>query len=270
MQCWVLNQAQQCTKHVLQLFTLYHFLSPAVAFKFIPVLYRMNFIIMYIWWPFLFFSQSKDQTVFFFDVERDYKPIGYITTPGPVVNLKWSPVTHVSNDFPSCLNLSLMKWSDFKEQNYSSEIFAPHIRFHSEVRAISHSFLKVIFIEILWFIIQKSFFLHTFGYVSTMVFMVLLFMLLEYKISLFPSLSKYPKSSTTGILVILSLLTFGNFSSFIFFWVEFEFVFIGELQFCYYSSSVYFSCGLSYIFILNISKIIWHLSFFLWLNLHTK
>ncbi|XP_055965110.1 cilia- and flagella-associated protein 44 [Sorex fumeus] len=37
---------------------------------------------------------SRDQTVFFFDVERDYKPIGYITTPGPVSHLIWSPVTH--------------------------------------------------------------------------------------------------------------------------------------------------------------------------------
>ncbi|KAB0397557.1 hypothetical protein E2I00_006112, partial [Balaenoptera physalus] len=33
---------------------------------------------------------SKDQTVFFFEVERDYKPIGYITTPGPVCQLTWS------------------------------------------------------------------------------------------------------------------------------------------------------------------------------------
>ncbi|XP_012883971.1 PREDICTED: cilia- and flagella-associated protein 44 [Dipodomys ordii] len=33
---------------------------------------------------------SKDQTVFFFDVEKDYKPIGYINTPGPVCQLTWS------------------------------------------------------------------------------------------------------------------------------------------------------------------------------------
>ncbi|XP_077628012.1 cilia- and flagella-associated protein 44 [Crocuta crocuta] len=37
---------------------------------------------------------SKDQTVFFFEVEKDYKPIGYITTPGPVCQLVWSSVSH--------------------------------------------------------------------------------------------------------------------------------------------------------------------------------
>ncbi|PNI53932.1 CFAP44 isoform 8 [Pan troglodytes] len=37
---------------------------------------------------------SKDQTVFFFEVERDYKPIGYINTPGPVCQLMWSPMSH--------------------------------------------------------------------------------------------------------------------------------------------------------------------------------
>nr|KAF6477292.1 cilia and flagella associated protein 44 [Molossus molossus] len=37
---------------------------------------------------------SKDKTVFFFEVEKDYKPIGYITTPGPVCQLQWSPVSH--------------------------------------------------------------------------------------------------------------------------------------------------------------------------------
>ncbi|KAM9089294.1 cilia- and flagella-associated protein 44 isoform 2-T4 [Megaptera novaeangliae] len=37
---------------------------------------------------------SKDQTVFFFEVERDYKPIGYITTPGPVCQLTWSTASH--------------------------------------------------------------------------------------------------------------------------------------------------------------------------------
>ncbi|XP_029426224.1 cilia- and flagella-associated protein 44 [Nannospalax galili] len=40
---------------------------------------------------------SKDQTVFFFDVEKDYKPIGYINTPGPVCQLSWSPVTHTES-----------------------------------------------------------------------------------------------------------------------------------------------------------------------------
>ncbi|XP_038318346.1 cilia- and flagella-associated protein 44 isoform X1 [Canis lupus familiaris] len=37
---------------------------------------------------------SEDQTVFFFEVEKDYKPIGYITTPGPVCQLIWSPNSH--------------------------------------------------------------------------------------------------------------------------------------------------------------------------------
>ncbi|XP_074260450.1 cilia- and flagella-associated protein 44 isoform X3 [Saimiri boliviensis] len=37
---------------------------------------------------------SKDQTVFFFEVENDYKPIGYINTPGPVCQLTWSPFSH--------------------------------------------------------------------------------------------------------------------------------------------------------------------------------
>ncbi|XP_039698929.1 cilia- and flagella-associated protein 44 isoform X1 [Pteropus medius] len=37
---------------------------------------------------------SKDKTVFFFDVEKDYKPIGFITTPGPVCQLVWSTASH--------------------------------------------------------------------------------------------------------------------------------------------------------------------------------
>ncbi|XP_005674985.2 PREDICTED: cilia- and flagella-associated protein 44 [Capra hircus] len=37
---------------------------------------------------------SKDKTVFFFEVERGYKPIGYITTPGPVCQLTWSSSSH--------------------------------------------------------------------------------------------------------------------------------------------------------------------------------
>ncbi|XP_045142087.1 cilia- and flagella-associated protein 44 [Echinops telfairi] len=39
-------------------------------------------------------TASKDHTVFFFEVEKDYKPIGYITTPGPVCQLVWSPTSH--------------------------------------------------------------------------------------------------------------------------------------------------------------------------------
>ncbi|XP_006903052.1 PREDICTED: WD repeat-containing protein 52 [Elephantulus edwardii] len=37
---------------------------------------------------------SRDHTVFFFEVEKDYKPIGYITAPGPVCQLMWSTVSH--------------------------------------------------------------------------------------------------------------------------------------------------------------------------------
>ncbi|XP_060226448.1 cilia- and flagella-associated protein 44 [Meriones unguiculatus] len=37
---------------------------------------------------------SKDKTVFFFNVEKDYKPIGYLNTPGPVRQLMWSPASH--------------------------------------------------------------------------------------------------------------------------------------------------------------------------------
>ncbi|KAM5281126.1 cilia- and flagella-associated protein 44 [Ctenodactylus gundi] len=37
---------------------------------------------------------SKDHTVFFFEVEKDYKPIGYIKAPGPVCQLMWSTVSH--------------------------------------------------------------------------------------------------------------------------------------------------------------------------------
>uniref|UniRef100_A0A8C9DMX2 Cilia- and flagella-associated protein 44 n=1 Tax=Prolemur simus TaxID=1328070 RepID=A0A8C9DMX2_PROSS len=37
---------------------------------------------------------SKDRTVFFFEVERNYKPIGYINTPGPICQLTWSGISH--------------------------------------------------------------------------------------------------------------------------------------------------------------------------------
>ncbi|XP_059133112.1 cilia- and flagella-associated protein 44 isoform X1 [Peromyscus eremicus] len=37
---------------------------------------------------------SKDNTVFLFEVEKDYKPIGYFNTPGPVCQLMWSPASH--------------------------------------------------------------------------------------------------------------------------------------------------------------------------------
>ncbi|XP_013370508.1 PREDICTED: cilia- and flagella-associated protein 44 [Chinchilla lanigera] len=37
---------------------------------------------------------SKDHTVFFFEVDKDCKPIGYIKTPGPVCQLIWSTLSH--------------------------------------------------------------------------------------------------------------------------------------------------------------------------------
>ncbi|XP_021120846.1 cilia- and flagella-associated protein 44 [Heterocephalus glaber] len=39
-------------------------------------------------------TASKDHTVFFFEVEKNYKPIGYIKTPGPVCQLIWSTLSH--------------------------------------------------------------------------------------------------------------------------------------------------------------------------------
>ncbi|XP_031219826.1 cilia- and flagella-associated protein 44 isoform X2 [Mastomys coucha] len=40
---------------------------------------------------------SKDKTVFFFDVEKEYKPIGFFNTPGPICQLMWSPANHPEN-----------------------------------------------------------------------------------------------------------------------------------------------------------------------------
>uniref|UniRef100_A0A8B9F149 WD repeat-containing protein 52 n=1 Tax=Amazona collaria TaxID=241587 RepID=A0A8B9F149_9PSIT len=37
---------------------------------------------------------SKDKTVFFFAVEDEYEPIGFICVPGPVQALQWSPPSH--------------------------------------------------------------------------------------------------------------------------------------------------------------------------------
>ncbi|XP_028640041.1 cilia- and flagella-associated protein 44-like, partial [Grammomys surdaster] len=37
---------------------------------------------------------SADKTVFFFDVEKEYKPVGFFTTPGPICQLMWSPANH--------------------------------------------------------------------------------------------------------------------------------------------------------------------------------
>ncbi|KAM6319728.1 LOW QUALITY PROTEIN: cilia- and flagella-associated protein 44 [Podargus strigoides] len=40
---------------------------------------------------------GKDKTVFFFTVEDEYKPIGFICVPGPVQALQWSPPSHVKS-----------------------------------------------------------------------------------------------------------------------------------------------------------------------------
>ncbi|XP_035267854.1 cilia- and flagella-associated protein 44 [Anguilla anguilla] len=40
---------------------------------------------------------SADHTVFFFSVGDKYDPIGFVTVPGPVKSLEWSPKTHERN-----------------------------------------------------------------------------------------------------------------------------------------------------------------------------
>uniref|UniRef100_A0A8C3P157 Uncharacterized protein n=1 Tax=Cyanoderma ruficeps TaxID=181631 RepID=A0A8C3P157_9PASS len=42
----------------------------------------------------VFATGSKDKTVFFFAIEDEYKPIGFICVPGPVQALHWSPPSH--------------------------------------------------------------------------------------------------------------------------------------------------------------------------------
>ncbi|XP_077198106.1 cilia- and flagella-associated protein 44 isoform X4 [Paroedura picta] len=42
----------------------------------------------------IFATGSKDKTVFFFAVDDRYDPIGFITVPGPVQELQWSPLSH--------------------------------------------------------------------------------------------------------------------------------------------------------------------------------
>ncbi|RMC07720.1 hypothetical protein DUI87_17199 [Hirundo rustica rustica] len=42
----------------------------------------------------VFATGSKDKTVFFFAVMDEYKPIGFISVPGPVQALHWSPPSH--------------------------------------------------------------------------------------------------------------------------------------------------------------------------------
>uniref|UniRef100_A0ABM5FX06 Cilia- and flagella-associated protein 44 isoform X6 n=1 Tax=Pogona vitticeps TaxID=103695 RepID=A0ABM5FX06_9SAUR len=37
---------------------------------------------------------SRDKTVFFFSVDDKYEPIGFISVPGPVQALQWSPLSH--------------------------------------------------------------------------------------------------------------------------------------------------------------------------------
>ena len=40
-------------------------------------------------------SGSKDNTVFFLNVQDQYSPIGFIHTPSPVTTMKWSPAKQV-------------------------------------------------------------------------------------------------------------------------------------------------------------------------------
>ncbi|XP_067268183.1 cilia- and flagella-associated protein 44 [Chanodichthys erythropterus] len=40
---------------------------------------------------------STDNTVFFFTVGERYEPVGFVTVPGPVQGLEWSPQSHVKN-----------------------------------------------------------------------------------------------------------------------------------------------------------------------------
>ncbi|XP_061484299.1 cilia- and flagella-associated protein 44 [Rhineura floridana] len=40
---------------------------------------------------------SNDKTVFFFNVEDKYEPIGFISVPGPVQALQWSPLSHLES-----------------------------------------------------------------------------------------------------------------------------------------------------------------------------
>ena len=45
--------------------------------------------------------QSDDKTVFFFNIEKSYEPIGFIRTPSAVTHLGWSPSSHVSRIYIS-------------------------------------------------------------------------------------------------------------------------------------------------------------------------
>lgn len=41
-------------------------------------------------------SQSGDNTVFFFTIEKNYEPIGFVKLNSGVTHLAWSPSSHVS------------------------------------------------------------------------------------------------------------------------------------------------------------------------------
>ncbi|NXS53149.1 CFA44 protein, partial [Brachypteracias leptosomus] len=45
----------------------------------------------------VFATGSKDKTVFFFAVEDEYEPVGFICVPGPVQALQWSPPSHAKS-----------------------------------------------------------------------------------------------------------------------------------------------------------------------------
>nr|XP_042115263.1 cilia- and flagella-associated protein 44 isoform X3 [Peromyscus maniculatus bairdii] len=67
---------------------------------------------------------SKDNTVFLFEVEKDYKPIGYFNTPGPVCQLMWSPSSHGNYDSGFLYHCQFPPFfSDSDFQNQADEPF---------------------------------------------------------------------------------------------------------------------------------------------------
>lgn len=70
----------------------------------------------------LFATGSRDKTVFFFTVEDNYDPIGFITVPGPVQALQWSPPTHSrSKLLILCENGIVVQVPSLNPQNYIAE-----------------------------------------------------------------------------------------------------------------------------------------------------
>uniref|UniRef100_A0A8D0G0V4 Cilia- and flagella-associated protein 44 n=1 Tax=Sphenodon punctatus TaxID=8508 RepID=A0A8D0G0V4_SPHPU len=68
---------------------------------------------------------SKDKTVFFFAVEDKYEPIGYISVPGPVQALHWSPPTHAES------KLLVLCENGIALQVSIKDLATDHFRFYS-------------------------------------------------------------------------------------------------------------------------------------------